>query len=243
MWSAPEYLAENYSIAVKQCLTDEVAFKNFKSNPNYIAIVGTPLPNQVGHFLSKIHNHPNIMNKIKEFSNNDTYGNPMYMMDNVGLSAGTIRYLFSLAYLETHFGNLDDMVISEMGVGYGGLAFVVGTLFKPKVYHLIDLPHVQQLALKYLSLLKISATDVPPPESVDLFISEFCLSEFDDEELYTFYAKYVKKAKNVFLTMNLIDNDRKQKFIDTMKSDFSLTIIDEGHGTSYPSYVIVGKKQ
>jgi len=155
---------------------------------------------------------------------------------------GTIRYIFSLCYIKEHFGNLDNMVIGELGVGYGGLAFVIGTYYKPKSYHLFDLPDVQSLALKYLKKLDIPATDTFPDVPMDLFISEFCLSEFDDTDIYLFYDKYIKNSKRIFLTMNLIDEVRKQKFIKRMNMDFDMEIYPETHGTNFPAYVIIGKK-
>jgi len=243
MWNCRQDLAENYIRVVNQCLSDKFVFDNFKSNIDYISIVGTPLPKQLMHFLKKLQNHRDIASKCAEFQKNDLCGNPPHIIPEAGLSMGTIRYLFSLCYLREYFRSLDNMVISELGVGYGGLAFVVGTYYKPSAYHLIDIPPVQRLAQKYLSNLNIPSSIEPPPEKVDLFISEFCLSEFDDEDMYNFYDKYVKNAANVFLTMNLIDENRKERFIKYVRNDFSLKIIPETHGTDFPAYLIVGTKR
>jgi len=243
MWSTPENIAQSYYNVVKECLTNDIKFKNFKSIEDYVTIVGVPQLYQLQHFLSKIKQHPDICNRFKDFEANDHYGNPPLMISEYNMSIGTIRYIFSLAHLKTYFESLDDMTIAELGVGYGGLAFTINTFYKPKAYHLIDLPFVQQFASKYLNLLNIPFTTSPPPESVDLFISEFCISEFDDEDLYKFYEKYVKNAKNVFLMMNLFDEERKQRFIKFMNEDFNIKIYAETHGTHFPAYVIVGKKE
>lgn len=244
MWSAETSgLANKYFEFVKYALTDQFVWDNFKCNLDYISIVGTPTPERIEHFLKKIKEYPEIVAKMDEFRANDTYGHPPYIYPDWNVSMGTLRYIHSLCDLKKQFGTLDNMTIAEMGVGYGGLAFVISTYFKPKAYHLIDLPDVQKLSMKYLELLKISATTEPPPEEVDLFISEFCLSEFDDEDLYKFYDMYVAKAHNAYLQMNLIDEDRKQRFIKRMNEDFGLEIYPEDHGTGFPAYVIVGKKE
>lgn len=244
MWSAEkDGLAQKYREIVKQCLTNESVFNGFKSNNDFISIVGTPSPFQLRHFMNKIEDFPEIMSHFDDFRVNDKYGNPPHIDPKSNLSLGTIRYIHSLCDLKKHFGSLDNMVISEMGCGYGGLALIINLFFKPKSYYVIDLPEVQQLTVKYLTLHKVSVLTEPPPLEVDLFISEFCLSEFDDEDLYKFYDMYVLNARNTYLQMNLIDEDRKQRFIKHMNQEFGLEIRSEGHGTRFPAYVIIGKKE
>lgn len=243
MWSAEQDgLAQKYRNAVKQCLTDESAFANFKSNNDYISIVGTPSPYQLRHFMNKIEDFPEFMAKFDEFRRNDQYGNPPFIDEKTNLSLGTIRYIHSLCDLKKHFGSLDGLTIAEMGCGYGGLALAIHTVYKPKRYCVIYLPEVQQLTVKYLALHGVSVSTEPPTD-VDLFISEFCLSEFDDADLYKFYDMYVAPARNVYLQMNLIDEARKQKFIQHMNQDFGMEIRPETHGTNFPAYVIIGRKE
>ncbi len=235
-------LANNYFEIVNQCLTNDNVFENFKSIDAYVGIVGTPLTSQCPYFLETIEKHPDVIKRYSDFRKNDYIGNPPHHFPELNLSAGTIRYIHSLCRIKEDIGSLDNMIISELGVGYGGLAFMIYTFFKPKAYHLLDVPNVQKFALKYLAKHNMPATDAPPPEEVDLFISEFCLAEFDDTDLYDFYEKYVKKSKSIHLLMNLIDEERKARFITKVKEDFNVTVRPETHGTNFPAYVIVGKK-
>jgi hypothetical protein len=201
------------------------------------------LPWQAPFFYDKIKEFPEIYAKITELCRNDTIGNPdLVEFRDIKVSPNTLRHILSLCDLTTHFGNLDGKIISELGVGYGATAYMVNTYYKPAAYHLLDLPDVQKFALKYLTRLGVTSTIEPPPEVVDLFISEFCLSEFDDIDLYDFYDKYVKNAKNAYLMMNLHDETRKQRFIDRMVQDFDLYILPEYPPTHWPNYIIVGKK-
>lgn len=244
MWNAPEKIANDYYAFVKECLVNEKAFSNFKSNPAYCNVVGMSHPYQADMFYARVKADPEIYNKLLDFRWNDTIGAPpaIVKIEGMLMSPNTLRHISTLVDLKKHFGSLDGKVISELGVGYGATAYMINKYYKPSAYHLIDLPDVQQLALKYLSLFKITATAEPPPPIVDLFISEFCISEFDDVQLYDFYNKYVANAKNAYIMSNLFDAKRKDALIDRMNEDFNLEVYNDSHGTEYPTYFIIGKK-
>ena len=242
-WEAPQTIADNYFSFVKRAINDEELFRTFKVNNDYISVVGMSHIWQGERFLNRIKEHPDIYSRLSEFMENDRIGTPVMMdIDDKTISPNTLRHVQSLCDIKKYFGNLDGKVISELGVGYGATAYVVGKYYKPAAYHLIDVPEVQKFALKYLGLLGIPATDTPPPEKVDLFISEFCVTEFDDEDLYKFYDKYIQNAEHVYIMSNLFDENRKQRFIHRMNEDFNLEIIPETHGTSFPAYIIIGHK-
>jgi hypothetical protein len=115
--------------------------------------------------------------------------------------------------------------------------------FNIKSYTLIDLPNVQSLADKYLSRLNINTQTKIVPDEIDLFVSEFCLSEFDDVGIYNFYEQYILKSKRIYLVMNLHELDRKDKFVDTVSNDFDISIADEYPKTHWPNYIIKGTRK
>ena len=244
MWSAPVDLSQRYFSYVKQCLTDEEMFNKFKTTDDYNAVVGMSLPWQAPYFLNRIKTFPEIYSKMEEFKKNDTIGTPpMIDIEGMNISPNTLRHIQTLCDLTQHFGDLTDKTICELGVGYGGTAFTVGTYYKPKAYHLVDLPDVQHFALKYLNRLGITCGTInPPPAEFDLFISEWCFSEFDDEDIYKFYDKYVKNANNIYIASNLWDVERKQRLLNHMNADFNLEIIPEYPKAHWDNYIIVGKK-
>jgi hypothetical protein len=242
-WSAPKDIAKRYYAFVKQCLTDEVAFAKFKTTEDYVAVVGMSHNWQSERFLNNVKKDPDILSRMESFRKNDIYGSPqMTIIDGIDISPNTLRHIQTLTDIKKNFGSLDNKIISELGVGYGATAFMIGTYYKPTDYYLIDLPDVQQFAQKYLNLLNIPSKCNPPPAEVDLFISEFCWTEFDDEDMLKFYDQYMKSAKNLYIMSNLFDEKRKSRILTHMNYDFELTIYPETHGTNYPSYVIVGKK-
>lgn len=242
-WEAPHDIANNYFTFVKKAINDEELFRTFKTNNDYISVVGMSHDWQGHRFLDRIKEHPEIYARLSEFIENDKIGSPVMMnIDGKTISPNTLRHVQSLCDIKKHFGNLDGKIISELGVGYGATAYMVGKYYNPATYHLIDVPEVQKFALKYLNLLRISATDNPPPEKVDLFISEFCVTEFEDDDLYNFYNKYIQNAEHVYIMSNLFDETRKKNFIQKMNEDFNLEIIPETHGTTFPAYIIIGHK-
>jgi 6-pyruvoyl-tetrahydropterin synthase len=191
-------------------------------------------------------NNPNIFEKLDIFKKNDTIGQPEMWIseDGISISPNTLRYVKTLVDLETAFGSLDGFVVAELGVGYGGLCYVINSNNKLKDYVICDLPEVEQLAKKYLSKFNIDFTnDRNKHKKFDLFVSEFCLSEFNDEWLYKFYNDLIIKSDRIYLTMNMHEEDRKSKFLNKVKEDFNITVMDEYPKTQWPNYIVIGNKK
>jgi hypothetical protein len=246
MWLASDNTQTRYKAAVNEAIISEQKFNTFKSNPNYNCIVGMSELWQAPLFYEFIkNNNKEIFEKLDEFKKNDLIGAPVLWSGNgITISPNTLRYIKTLVDLQNHFGSLNDFVVAELGVGYGGLSFMINTNAKLKDYVLCDLPEVQQLAKKYLSSHNITATDDKEKhDNFDLFISEFCLSEFDDKEIYEFYDKLILKSKRVYLMMNLHDESRKKKFLSKISQDFNINILDEYPKTMWPNYIIIGTKK
>lgn len=248
MWLASDDTQKRYAQSVENAIVDENSFRTFKTNGNYNCIVGMSETWQAPLFYDFIEkNNKEILDNLNKFAINDSIGSPaMWTTKNgVNISPNTIRYVKTLVDLVNHFGSLDGFTVAELGIGYGGLACVINTNNKLNEYVLCDLPKVQELSQKYLSALGINNTtiDRQKHESYDLFISEFCLSEFDDADIYKFYDELIKKSTRVYLTMNLHDEARKQRFISRIKEDFNITILDEYPKTRWPNYIIIGTKK
>lgn len=247
MWLASNDTQTRYEQAVKEAILSEDKFKTFKSNSNYNCIVGMSDEWQAPLFYEIIKTtNPEVFKNLDKFKGNDIIGSPLMWHSNEGhnISPNTLRYLKTLCDLKNNFGPLDGFVVTELGIGYGGLSYVINVDSNLKDYVLCDLPNVQELAQKYLNHFDIKSTiDRNKYDKFDLFVSEFCLSEFNDEGIYTFYNDLVVKSDRIYLTMNLHDEDRKAKFIERIKVDFNITILDENPKTRWPNYIIIGKKK
>jgi hypothetical protein len=246
MWLAPENWYSKYFSIVDKALVDELVFSQFKSSPDYKCIVGMSFPWQADVWIEYLNKYrPEILENIHKYSLNDTIGNPEYVriLSNTIISPSTLRYLNTAIEIETFFKFDKKIKVCELGVGYGGLSYIMNCHFDIESYCLIDTDNVQKLAKKYLDRLGISTHTTEFQKPVDLFISEFCLSEFDDLDLYKFYEDYILNSENVYLSMNLHDEERKQKFLDRISQDFNIEISDEFPKTQWPNYIIKGSKK
>jgi hypothetical protein len=247
MWLANTFTSLNYNSAVNSAIENETFFNIFKSHPYYNNIVGMSELWQAEIWYNNIkNNYPDIYEKIKLFSLNDKYGSPSLWTspDNIIISPNTLRFINTLIEIETFFNFKNQKLkIAELGIGYGGLCYVLNAYYNIDSYCLIDLPNVYKLANKYLSLLSIKTQTDVFEENSDLFISEFCLSEFDDEDIINFYNQYMLKCKNAYLHMNLHDVERKNKFLNLISNHFDYKIMDEYPKTQWPNYVILARKK
>jgi len=241
-WLAHQTIVDSYSKAVTNAYENEDDFSNFKQQSNYNGIVGMSQEWQAAIWYDHIKDsYPDILQRLSVFAENDTIGSPSLWTSPEGLSISpnTLRYINTCIEIHDYFKFKKLPVVSELGVGYGGLCFILNKFFNIDKYILLDLPNVQQLSQKYLSRLGTNNTSTEFTNS-DLFISEFCLSEFSDEGLYDFYERYVKKSKHIYLHMNLHEEDRKSKFLEVLSKDFLFDITDEFPKTGWPNYVIRG---
>jgi putative sugar O-methyltransferase len=160
MWLADSQISLNYTNAVKEALADETKFQNFKSNPNYTSVVGMSNPWQAQVWMQNIkQNYPNLYNNINIFSQNDRFGSPRMWRsdDGIWISPNTMRFINSLIEIETWFGfGKSPIRIAELGIGYGGLSYVLNCYYNVASYTLLDLPDVYLLADKYLKLLGVN---------------------------------------------------------------------------------------
>ena len=194
MWLANEYVSNNYYSIVNDALSNENIFNTFKSNPYYGSIVGMSSHEQGVEWYSNIKkNYKNIIEDIEKYSKNDICGAPTY--NDLPLSPNTLRYINTLIEIDDFFKLKGRINILELGVGYGGLCFVLNQYYSIDKYCLIDIPSVQSLSTKYLDTIGVKGHTTDVPDKIDLFISEFCLSEFDDKGMYEFYEKYVLKSE------------------------------------------------
>ena len=267
MWTVSPGLALGYSHSVNRFLVSEPDFLGFKSNPNYNSIVGMAADWQAEVWYNNIKdNFPSIFNRMDEFIVNDTVGKPALWESETGpISPSTLRYLHTLCDVKTHFGSLNNKSVVEIGVGYGGLCYMLHTYYDLFDYHLVDLDNVVLLTRKYLNRIGMhksisyasgmqnmhtrsfgSEEEVnmqPHGFTYDLAISEFCLSEMDDAGIDDYYDEYILTSNSIYLLMNMHDELRKANFIKKVEKDFDIEVLEEFPVSDWPNYVIIGSKK
>lgn len=253
MWLADQNIANDYSSTVDRCLVDPHYFNNFKSIRAYGEIVSQHPPYGPTYYERIMNEAPKeLCLKLPEISKCDTIGNPVlnhyvdkaFFPNDLKISACNLRYVNTVMEINRHFDfGTESINVVELGVGFGGLCFAASKWFNINSYCLIDLENVQALATKCLDQLGSTNHTTNIPDKIDLFISEFCLSEFTDELIDSYYQKCLVKADKIFLRFNLHDEQRKAAFLEKLGKDFNYTLEDEWPKTHWPNYVIIGTKK
>ena len=114
-----------------------------------------------------------------------------------------------------HFGDLSNLKICEIGVGYGGQARIIFAKF-PKVasYAFVDLQSALNLSKKYLSHFSdISAKmdfytlDNLGKNDYDLVISNYAFSELNRTIQELYLQAIIHRSKHGYITYNEISGD------------------------------------
>lgn len=136
--------------------------------------------------------------------------------------------------------------VVEVGGGYGGLCKTLSVVCDFDEYILVDLPEAVEVQRKYLSCFPelyakckfISCDNVENVEDVDLFISNYALSECDYDTQVNYYDKLVNNSKFAYIIYNLVNfNDfYYNKFTERMSETFTYTTSKD-----YENTVILAK--
>lgn len=183
---------------LEACKTADIS--DFKRDPRLTTIFEHASALQGYQYLRHIKSiNPELLERTWT---NDLKGNPVMYDFGGGIysSASTLQYIAVLVNLIELCGTLDGVRIVEVGGGYGGQCRTVQDVFKPMLYHIIDLPMVCNLQLKYLAdaPAHISTPNVIDQE-YDLFVSNYSLSEIKDNAVY---IELASRCKHGYITCN-----------------------------------------
>ena len=248
-WDVNRIIVNHYSDIVDDAINNESTFKNFKRNLKYNSIVGMCNELQAKKWLERAEKEfPQIIESIDTFKKNDTIGNPgLWDSKKYGMiSSDTMHRINTLCDIEKYFGGLNNKNVVEIGVGYGGLCFVLSSFYDIKSYELVDLDNVVALSKKYLTALNVEANS-GETEDFDLTISEFCIAELDNKGISDYYQRYIQKSKSIYLMMNPVPHKWPEKrlsdFHDILTEDFEIEIHEEFPKMVDFNYLIIGHKK
>lgn len=201
----------NFKNICKSACEDKNIFNSFKSNPLFTQILEHTTYEQGVGYVKEIENLTKIdISLIEKFKTNDIQGNPQkywYKEPYGNISPSTLRYIKVLNDLITLFGNLDDMSIVEIGVGYGGQSKIIQDHFKIKEYNFVDLPEVLGLTKKYLDMydyknLNFLDFNNLPDKKYDLIISNYAITECSKEMQDIYLEKIIYNSNRCYITGN-----------------------------------------
>jgi hypothetical protein len=195
---------------------DEKIFKKFRSSRPMIAALDHVSIELGNEYIEEIITHTEWMEEFtKAIERIDSKGRAKkYKFGSLGTFSPTLlRYLKVYVDLNSYFGPLDKLRISEIGIGFGGQASLINLLGNTRDYNFYDIPPVLQLAQKFISEIGISGNFKyfdgrnPASNESDLVISNYAFSEINAELQKIYFENVVSKSPRGYITWNSLSQD------------------------------------
>lgn len=243
MWVVGPVTERNYLAQIRAFLTMPEHFENFKRHYLYATVIGQPTIQQAYGFYMKLREDKELMAKLPEFGKMDKIGGPFsYPFDNIFYTLNLIRYANSVQLISKHLGSLDGLQVCEVGQGFGGLAYCCHQMWKPAAWNIIDLEESMDLAVKHNEMLGVKLIK-GQPESYDLAIAEFSLTEQRGQELFDLTEKYLFPATKIWVRCNIMEEEPRAKWFEFVGKKFNLNIQNEDPVGVYFNKIVVGNRK
>jgi hypothetical protein len=198
-----------YREVCRDAAQNDAIFQNFRSIKAYFDAVECGQGGDFAHYI-KSYALPKTLSRIPRFRNLDLYGNPVRNeTPGFGLFSGTtLRYVLFADHISRLFNLPQNYTVVEIGGGFGGQAYILSQLAPFSQYYIYDLPEVELLIDKMMSTLSINTVTCLdahvelPTDSIDLFISNYALSECDRETQLDYFERVITKAKRGYMLYN-----------------------------------------
>ena len=236
-WTAEDKYAIDYIETCRSAVADDEIFAKFKSIQGYKNILEHVTPRQGAEYLQVAMEMAGdaLLENIEAFKENDSIGSPdKFSYPETGkISPTTIRYIKNVFEMATLLGEAPISRVVEVGGGYGGLCKTLSVVCDFDEYILVDLPEAVAVQEKYLKNFPelyakckfIPCDKLEEVKDIDLFISNYALSECDFDTQITYYDKLVANSKFAYIIYNLVNfNDfYYNKFTGRMSEIFDFT--------------------
>ena len=204
--------ASFYVEQVRKLLGDEALLSNFRRKYDYREILEHVSFSLGKQYLDSIkHSMPNSYNQLLlESLRNDSFGNPYRYKysEKLCISPTTLRYIYTAIDIERTIGLGRNDSVVEIGVGYGGQAAVLESLYKVSNYDAFDLPEVIFLANVYLkkinSRIRFDSRDIHRAQDKvwDIVISNYAFSELNKDLQIRYLDSILSKTSRGYMIMN-----------------------------------------
>ncbi len=186
-------------------------FKKFRSARVMVEALDHVTVEQGNGYISEI---------LKYTSWSDKFTKVLVQIDKVGrprkfkfrpygtFSPTLLRYLKVYIDLEKNFGQLKNLNIVEIGIGFGGQASLICLLDKPLSYIYYDIPPVLELVQKFTKELNVPGNFTfidgrnPKPSNPDLVISNYAFSELNRDVQDQYLKNVILPSPRGYITWN-----------------------------------------
>lgn len=219
--------SSSYRNICKEAAFDEKLFKKFRSMEAYHEAVECGQGNEFAKYILETVS-PEVLSKMPLFSRLDKIGNPVkHFHQGLGAFSGTtLRYIIFADLIFKFFDLPAKYTVAEIGAGFGGQAYVLSKVKQFGTYYIYDLPEVELLISRVAEnlgirniILKDTSASLPEKE-IDLFISNYALSECDLNTQLDYIERVASKAKRGFILfndVNVFNHLNLDKFITVLQ--------------------------
>jgi len=235
-WLSPLNASLKYLELSEQYLLDDEQFKNFKSNPEYFNTFDVSYSDSQIYKTMIDDDYQITSDQYIRFMENDLVGNPkVYSYGDYTFSPPTVRYIKDSFFIKKNIQDVKIKKILEVGAGYGGLCKTLDVIIDFEEYVFVDLDPIIKLQEKYLKCFEclndknfkfISTSENNSIENIDLFISNYSLSECNFDIQMKYFDLYISNSKYVNIIYNYYTGDF-DKFVDKLKTDFDVNVTND----------------
>jgi hypothetical protein len=226
---------------------NEMIFSKFKSSFEYRGILEHCYFTQGRDYLNMINSNTEIMKNLREVVGVDNGAPYTYFYKGLGAVSPTqIRYAKILQDIEILFGDLNNLTIAEIGVGYGGQAIHLLNRWAPKNYFVYDLEWPAKLMTKNLkqSSLELSIQpeirDWNQKVTVDLVLSNYAFSELYRDVQEKYFHNVIEGSNSGYLIYNHIHEAKDDSMsAEEFASKIPGAVILKEKPLSFPGNVLV----
>jgi len=247
MWNIPKIWEDTYLNIVQKAIEDEETFKTFRHNKQYTLIVSDCMKSEMIEALyNYINQNSNDTNILEKARISDNIGSP-HLHPIYNICPTTLRYIQTALIIKKHFGNITN--VSEIGIGYGGLCYIICNIFNISYYSMTDFPPVITLAKKFLTQLPITQKLLYKKEFTnhvqpyDIVISEYTITELRWEVVTQYYKNILCNSKHLFIRTNYNKQKDMNKFLEILNQDFELQILPQYDDADEFQKIVLGTRR
>lgn len=184
--------------------------RNFRRTPAVRDIVETVGATEGRFYAGRIHEWDAAWLTNPVVGEIDAWGDPIrwpgFLLHTAkAFSPTTLRYLATALWLKRSGYLEKGSHVIEIGVGFGGLA-AMNALVSETVTTLVDLPQVEQCALRMLSETGLAAhaksSSATPTRPAALVVSNYAFTELNASVQEEYLARYLKDAAHGVIISN-----------------------------------------
>jgi hypothetical protein len=244
-----DYIAQ-YATLCGTAAKNEEIFKKFRSAQVMVEALDHVSIEQGNAYISQILKYGTWSSQYtKVIQKIDLLGKPRkFKFRHYGTFSPTLlRYLKVYLDLKNNFGEVKNLNVAEIGIGFGGQSSLICLLDNPASYTFYDIPPVIELAKRFISELSLQGEFKffdgrnPVQSMPDLVVSNYAFSELSRSVQDIYLKNVILHSQRGYITWNSssIYNSDAYSLADLVRLIPNSHIIPEQPNTAVENAIII----